>query len=229
LQDGVLQLIESWKLHCLTATVIILLTFVGTGLAQEPAGRKLYPVVESHLDPSVAEFKARLLEAVETKDRELLLSALTPGVSFHFEAPIPADRAMAVFDENDDASWEILHRLLLMGVERLQDGRFIAPYLFYAMGRTKGFDRFTNMVIADEDVELYAEPTPDASVIALLSYDIVEVNRRESPSGWYKITTIPDGQTGYILRKYGYTTFSDRVIFAKHEGEWKLTSFTGGD
>ena len=213
----------------LCRTTVFILLAAGTGLAQEPAGGKIYPADESHLDPSFAEFKAKLIKAIETQDREFLRSALTPGVSFHFEAPIPADRAMAVFDENEDASWEILHRLLLMGVERVQDGRFIAPYLFYAIGRTKGFDRFTNMVIADKDVEFYAEPTPDASVIALLSYDIVEFDRRESPSGWYKITTIPDGQTGYIRRKYGYTTGSDRVIFAQHEGEWKLTSFTGGE
>ena len=40
-----------------------ILLLAGTGLAQEPAGRKIYPADESHLDPSFAEFKARLLEA----------------------------------------------------------------------------------------------------------------------------------------------------------------------
>ena len=221
--------------------IAVALLALGTGLAQEPAGRKIYPADESHLDPSFGEFKVNLLKAIEEQDRGFLRSALTPGVSFHFEAPIPADSAMAVFDENDGAFWEILHRLLLMGVERVKDGRFIAPYLFYAIGRTKGFDRFTNMVITDRDVELYAEPKPNASVIALLSYDIVEFDRSSEISrqaeqmidgerwSWYKISTIPNEQTGYIRRKYGYTTFSDRVIFAQHEGEWKLTAFMGGD
>jgi len=219
-------------------TVFILIAF-GPGLAQEPAGRKIYPADESHLDPSFAEFKANLLKAIETQDREFLLSALAPEVRLSFDAPIPADRAMASFDRNEGASWKVLHKLLLMGVKRLEDGRFLAPYVWYVIARErpKGFHDITNMVIIDKDVELYAEPKSNASVVALLSYDIVEFHRNETfPKemvdgerwSWEKITTIPDGQTGYIRNKYGYTVDNVRASFAKHEGEWKLVFMVTG-
>ena len=223
-------MIESWKMHSLLATVILL--FVGTGLAQEQVGRKLYPVDESHLDPSFAEFKAKLLRAIETQDRAFLSSALSQGVTMVFQEGIPADRIMAVFDENNGALWQITHRLLGMGVKHQASGRFFAPYVFDAIVRAKDFDPFTNMVITDEDVDVYAEPKPDASVMASLSYDIVEFDRRESSwdlsEGWFKITVL-DGQTGYVRAKYGYTTDSERVVFAKQDGEWKLVRMLGGD
>jgi hypothetical protein len=181
------------------------------------------------LDPSFAEFKKQLLKAIETQDREFLRGALGE-VQFGFEAPIPADRAMETFDQHKGASWEVLQRLLLMGVKRLENGRFYAPYVSYAIARDRDFNDRTDLVITDKDVELYAEPTPNASVIALLSYDIVEFDRKAfPPSGWFKITTIPDRQTGYIRRKYGYRIDSVRVSFAKQDGKWKLISFQGGD
>ena len=217
-------MIESRKL--LSATIIIFMLAV-TGLAQEPAGRKIYPVDESHLDPSFAEFKVNLLKAIETQDREFLRGALG---EVRFSAySLPADRAMADFDRNDGASWKALHELLSMGVKQLEDGRFYAPYVSYVIGfELRGFHDIKNMVIIDKDVELHAEPKPEAPVIALLSYDIVEFDRNESHSGWLKITTIPDGQTGYIRNEYGYAVDNTRVIFAKQDGAWKLTNMQTG-
>ena len=133
-----------------TITTVIILLLTGTGLAQEPAGRKLYPVDESHLDPSFAEFKAKLIKAIETQDREFLLSAL--GEVRFASYSLPADRAMADFDRNEGATWKALHELLLMGVKRLEDGRFYAPYVSYIIGweRPEGFHPIRNMVIIDK-------------------------------------------------------------------------------
>jgi len=38
--------------------------------------------------------------------------------------------------------------------EQIKSGRSLKQALFYAIGRTKDFDLFTNMVITDKDVEL---------------------------------------------------------------------------
>ena len=217
-------MIESWKLLLVT---VILLTAVGLAQDEPVVAGKIYPVDESHLDPSFAEFKAELLQAIETQDREFLRGALG---EVRFSAySLPADRAMADFDRNDGASWKALYELLSMGVKQLEDGRFYAPYVSYVIGfELRGFHDIKNMVIIDKDVELHAEPKPEAPVIALLSYDIVEFDRNESHSGWLKITTIPDGQTGYIRNEYGYAVDNTRVVFTKQDGAWKLTHMQTG-
>jgi len=224
----------------LTITTVIIFMFVGTGLAQEPAGRKIYPVDESHLDPSFAEFKVNLLKAVETQDREFLRSALAPDVQLSFGPFMSADRVMATFEKNDSARWKELHRLLSMGVKSLADGqRFLAPYVGYVISKREiTFDLYTNAVITDENVEVYAEPRPTAPIITLLSYDIVKYdpfsknyvdNLIEGERwSWFK-ATIPDGRTGYVRGKYVYGGFSYRAEFAKQEGQWKLIYMLAGD
>jgi len=209
--------------------------------AQAP--RRLYPVDESHLDSSFAEFKTQLLQAIETQDRDFLRSALAPEVELSFDYhPVPADRVMATFERNDSARWKDLHRLLLMGVKSLVDGQqFLAPYAQYVISRREiTFDVFTNAVITDQNVEVYAEPQPTAPILALLSYDIVKYDPVSEYSwnaanlfegerwSWFK-TTIPDGRTGYVRGKYVYAAFSYRAIFAKQGDQWKLISMLAGD
>jgi len=191
--------------------------------------RRLYPKDESHLDSSFAEFKAKLLQAIETQDREFLRSALAPNMRLFHEPAAPLDFAMETFDRDEGALWKVLHRMLSMGVKRLSDGRFYAPYVSYVIGlEMEDFDDRTNMVITDKDVVVYAEPKPNASIIAVLSYNILEFDRDKSSADWFNIT-IPDWQDGYVSEKYGYTTDSHRAVFAKQDGEWKLTHMQAGD
>ena len=214
---------------------------VGTGLAQEPVGRKLYPVDESHLDPSFAEFKTQLLKAIETQDRAFLRSALAPDVQLSFGPFMSADRVIATLERNDSARWKELHRLLSMGVKSLADGQqFLAPYVGYVVSQGGIGDVLTNVVITDENVKVYAEPQPTAPIIALLSYDIVRYDPFSEYSwnaadlfegerwSWFKVT-IPDGRTGYVREKYVYGGFSYRAKFAKQEGTWKLIYMLAGD
>ncbi len=192
------------------------------------ASRRLYPKDESHLDSSFAEFKAKLLQAIETQDREFLRSALAPNMRLFHEPAAPLDFAMETFDRDEGALWRVLHRMLSMGVKRLPDGRFYVPYVSYVIGLgMEDFNDRTNMVITDKDVVVYREPKP-SSIIAVLSYNILEFNRYKSSADWFNVTT-PDGQEGYVSEKYGYTTDSHRAIFEKQDGEWKLTQIQAGD
>ena len=126
------------------------------------------------------------------------------------------------FDRDEGALWKVLHRMLSMGVKRLDDGRFYAPYVSYAISwGMEDFNDRTNMVITDKDVVVYAEPKPNASIIALLSYNILAFNRTKSSADWFNVTT-PDGQDGYVSAKYGYTTDSHIAQFQKQKGEWKI-------
>ena len=199
---------------------------------ESPLSRKLYPVDESHLDPSFAEFKAKLLEAIEKRDQEFLRSALASNVTLSFEGPSTPEQAQAAFDYNNGGLWEALREALLLGATRFRYG-FCAPYIFTLFPKNVPFD---SLVIIGEDVEVRAEPYETAPVISHLSYDIVKTNRHFSLQDridgekhyWHEVTT-PDGLLGYVWGKYTRDVVDYRFCFDKLNGKWVLTSFFAGD
>ena len=183
LLHGVLPLIESRKLHSLLTTVIIFLAIV-PGLAQEPAGRKLYPVDESHLDPSFAEFKARLLEVVERQDLDFLLSIAHPNIVLSIEGGSREwlQSNWRIFNINRQA-WQDLRDMLLLGAVR-SDSHFCAPYVSTNFPHELwGF----YVVITASDVPIREEPNSTAPIIDHLSYDIVQRVERGQRSVWETI------------------------------------------
>ena len=226
-----------------TITTIIILMLAGTGLAQEPAGGKLYPVDESHLDPSFAEFKARLLEAVERQDLDFLVSIAHPELRLSIE-PNPnisgqenLQRLWASMREVDKTQrWQELRDMLSLGAVQSGSG-FCAPYA------TVKFPNLTHAIeylaITASDVPIRAEPKSIAPVIDHLSYDIVKYLWRgrgavvwDTVDGelypWYRIET-PSGETGYAWGKYVAGWLDTTVCFHKTDGQWLMTSWSGGD
>lgn len=236
-----LPLIEFWKLHGLLTTVSILM-LAGTGLAQEPAGRKLYPVDESHLDPSFAEFKARLLEAVERQDFDFLLSIAHPQLRLSIEDPPNISgqenlqRLWTSMREVDKTqAWQELRDMLSLGAVQSTSG-FCAPYA------TVKFPHMPHAIdylaITASDAPIKAEPKSTAPIIDHLSYDIVKRLWRGDRSGWetvggerypwHRIET-PSGETGYAWGKYVARWLDTTVCFHKTDGQWLMTSWSGGD
>jgi hypothetical protein len=219
-------------MHSRVATVIILLAF-GTGFAQEPAGRKLYPVDESHLDPSFAEFKTQLMEAIEKRDLEFLRGALADEVSLAPGARSTREVALASFDNEDREVdlWRELRDALRLGVawEQL---RFCAPSVATKMENLPGIAYI--LVITGKEVSVHAEPKSSSTVIDTLSYDVVKIG----PSGylsispeeidgetypWYQIVT-PSGNVGYVYAKYVRYWLDYHACFRKVDGRWGLVT-----
>ncbi len=224
-------MIECLRMHSRVATIIILM-FVGTGLAQEPAGRKLYPVDESHLDPSFAEFKARLLEAVERQDLDFLVSIAHPNIFLGDAVGSPESLKRYWGGE---LNWQKLRDMLSLGAVR-SGSEFCAPYapvnfpdIPYAIDY---------LAITASDAPIRAEPKSTAPIIDHLSYDIVKYLWRGDRSGWetvegesymwHRIQT-PSGETGFAWGKYVAGWLDSTVCFAKTDGKWLMTSWSGGD
>ena len=163
-------MIKSWKL--LLAVVILL--FVGTGLAQEQVGRKLYPVDESHLDPSFAEFRARLLEVVERQDLDFLLSIIHLDTRLSIASGSREERQKnwEIFNvKYSRRAWQDLRDMLSLGVVR--DGsEFCAPYFYNTF--LGDYQIIEKVVITDSDVPIRAEAKSSAPIIDYLSYDVVK-------------------------------------------------------
>lgn len=239
-----------------TITVVILLT-VGMGcvraqedsahklttspkveLQQEKAaGRKIYPVDESHLDPSFAEFKARLLEAVERQDLDFLVSIAHPNIRLSIEGGSREElqKDWEIFNDNySGRAWQDLRDMLSLGAVR-NGSRFCAPYLYTTFPNDLEILRY--VVITGSDVPIRAEAESTAPIIGHYSYDIVKYLWRGRGASvwdtiegekyqWLRIET-PAGETGYVWGKQARRPTEETVCFRKVDGQWMMTSWIG--
>ncbi len=179
-----------------------------------PPPPKLYPIDESHLDPSFAEFKTRLLEAVERRDLDFLLSIVHPKIYLGYERGSP-ETLKRVWEARD---WQELRHMLSLGAVRSSYG-FCAPYVSTKF--PDELDALKSVVITDSDVPVRAEPNSTAPIIDRLSYDIVShLSRGRGASWdtiegeeyqWWRIET-PSGQTGYVWGKYARRPMSFETV-----------------
>jgi len=195
-----------------------------------PPPRKLYPIDESHLDPSFAEFKARLLEAVQRRDLDFLLSIAHPKIDLGYERSSPA----SLKRNWEPRDWQELRHMLSLGAARNSSG-FCAPYVSIKFPDER--NAFESVVITGSDVPVMAEPNSTAPIIDRLSYDIVRYLSRgrgawDTIEGeryhWWRIET-PSGETGYVWGKYARRPIDMGVCFAKTDGQWLMTSWTSAD
>jgi hypothetical protein len=195
---------------------------------------KLYPVDESHLDPSFVDFKARLLQAVERRDLDFILriahSSIALGSPEDFPNPRESLRRLFQPTRYESGMWQELRQMLLLGAVQTE-GEFCAPYIHAKFPRE--LDPFEYLVITGENVRVRAEPSLTAEAIDTLSYDIVKLDSIgytepvETIAGerhrWWRVLT-PSGRTGHIWGKYARQPIDYEVCFKKIEGKWMMTS-----
>ncbi len=216
---------------------------LGTGLAQETASRKLYPVDESHLDPSFLVFKTRLLEVVEKRDLDSLVSIAHAKLmlSIYDDPDVSGQERLRSFleemrEEDRTRLWQELGDMLSLGVSH-SDPQFCAPYAYVTFPRELSYG--DHLVITGSDVPIRAKPNSTAPIIDHLSYDIVTYLWRgrgalvwDTVEGerdhWLRIQT-PSGDTGYVWGKEAWRPSDRSVCFDKTDGQWMMTSWTSPD
>ncbi len=200
--------------------------------------QKLYPVDESHLDPSFVEFKGQLLEAISKRDREFLRNALADEVTLAPGSRSTREQALLAFDDEDAEVdlWRELRDALQLGAawEQL---RFCAPSVATQLENLPGTHFL--LVITSEEVSVHAQPKSSSTIIDTLSYDVVKIgpsgNRGLSPEEidgetypWYQIVT-PSGKVGYVYAKYVRYWLDYHACFRKVDGKWVLITLTYPD
>jgi hypothetical protein len=103
---------------------------------------------------------------------------------------------------------------------------FCAPYVFCKF--PDKLDAFTNVVIIQSNVLLRKAPSTNASVVEILSYDIVKKEWEFKDLKWMKVTT-PNNMQGYILNQEARSPIDYRAYFVKVNGRWKMRTFIAGD
>jgi len=201
---------------------------------------KLYPVDEATKDPSLKDFRDKLLEAVKKRDKEFLLSVLDPTITNSFGGSGGIEEFRQKWNPGDRNSrlWPELAAILMMGgsfVHSALGTQFCAPYV-YSESVGKGIDPYEYAPITEKNTPVHAKPDDDAPIVITLSYDIVKViqwpRRRQRHQNdadmWVKIIT-PDGRLGYVSAKSIRSSISYCACFANRKGKWVMTALVAGD
>jgi hypothetical protein len=201
-------------------------------LAQE--GR-IEAVDEASRDLSWALFRAKLLTAIEYRDRKFVLSVLDPKVRNGSDAPrgIAEFRRQWEFDSEDGVFWRELPSALSVGsawFERPNKERELcAPYVLAKWPRD--VDPSVYGVISTREAWVKAEPSWESGTIAKLSYHIVRVTDWEVADldpkfvqKWVRIRLLKEG-TGFVPEEHVRSPIEHTACFVRTGNGWRLTVF----
>jgi hypothetical protein len=224
-----------------TFIAVLLAAAFGTLIAPVHAQeRKLPPVDEAAGDASWLRFKKQLVEAIERRDKQFLLSILDRNIRNQDERQrgIANFRRQWELDTSDSPLWRELRNALQLGSAYLkrEKGRreLCVPYL---LGRwPDDIEPVRHGVVVSRDAQVQSEPSNTASALGALSYDIVAVSdwevddkAPEAKQKWVKIRY--RNRDGYIPEEQIRSPIEQAACFAKTGNGWRMTAFApaGGE
>jgi hypothetical protein len=209
---------------------------------------------ETARDPEFAAFRQRLEKAVEKRDAQFVgLLIPSKGVPLGFGRP----QTIADIKLNDPKAriWGMLEKALAAGcgtmvVESMivADG-WICPTVQREFAKqypstpgSQGIEyELSKVIVVGDRVNVRSKPSLNSSVIAVLSNEVVDFDRRSfensqeeqieaySPiEGWTPII-LPNNKKGYVYSRYAFHPLEYRVIFQKVKGQWQIVQMPGGD
>jgi hypothetical protein len=216
----------------LVALMLVMAVYSGPLHSQE--GR-MEPHDEALTDASWAAFRARLLTAVEKRDRQFVLSVLDPGIRNGAAAPrgIAEFRKQWELDSNSGVFWSLLPSALSVGsayLERRNRPRELcAPYL---LGKWPvSVDPSVYGAISARDTMVKAGPSWDTDTLTRLSYEIVRVTDWEVPDldpgfkqNWVRIRLLKEG-TGFVPEEQIRSPIEHSACFIRTARGWRMTVF----
>lgn len=187
---------------------------------------------EAAKDATLVKFRESLLKAVKQKSVKDLVKQLDPKIKNNFGSGtdgLKEFKATWKLDKSPAKSkvWAELGKVLSLG-GGFMEATFAAPYL-YAHWPDE-YDAFEYSVVVTDSALLRKEASDKSSAVRALKREIVYVidTGEENPSGWREIATF-DKQRGWVKENEIHSPVGYRALFAKKNGEWKMTHFIAGD
>jgi hypothetical protein len=202
--------------------------------------RKLPPVDEASADASWIRFKKRLQAAIESRDKQFLLSILDRNIRNQSEKTrgIAEFRRQWELDTPDTPVWHALQSALQLGsayVRREKGGRELcAPYV---LGKwPEDVEPFKNAVVIAKDSTMRAEPSNASAALGSLSYDIVPVidwevddKAADTKQKWVRVRF--RNREGYVPEEHVRSAIEQAACFMRSGDGWRMTGFApaGGE
>ena len=221
----------------LLTVAALMLAIAVPAQAQE---RKLLPVDEAAGDASWIRFKKRLQAAIDTRDKQFLLSILDRNVRNQTEKTrgIAEFRKQWELDTADSPVWRELQSALLLGSAYMRRDKgareLCAPYVLAKW--PEDVAPFSNAVVIAKETTVRAEPSNASAALGALSYDIVPITDWEvddkaadTQQKWVRIRF--RNRDGYLPEEHVRSPVEQAACFTKSGDTWRMTGFApaGGE
>jgi hypothetical protein len=186
------------------------------------------PIDQCADDPALAAFRDGLRGAVERRDREALLAAVTDATIVDYGGGLGRADFIAAWRLDAPATspvWEELGTALSLGCARDQDGSYWAPSLAVQLADQP--DMFAAF-IALPGAELHGAPDPASPVLAELEWHVLTVVEDDARDDWLEVELAGSGR-GFVRRDRLRAMLDYRAVFERIDGRWVLAAFVAGD
>jgi hypothetical protein len=220
--------------HCARLGWLVLALACPPAHAQE---LRFTPIDEGSADINWLNYKNRLIDALEARNRPVVLAAIDPNVDNGPEHKPGLEEFRRRWDFDDDTSplWYELQKALVLGGAYVKDeqgrARFCAPYVAAKWPTT--VDPFAFGAIVSADVLVKTEPSSEARTMARLTHEVVRVEDWEVPDStpgfpqkWTRIEM--RSGSGYVPEQQIRSPIEHMACFAARGGTWRLVSLTAG-
>ena len=210
--------------------VAALLVLAAPLFAQE---QKLPLVDEAAGDASWLRFKKRLQAAIDSRDKQFLLSILDKNVRNQSEKTrgVAQFRRQWELDTADTPVWRELQTALQLGSAYMKRDKgpreLCAPYV---LGKWPfDMEPVNHAVVISRETTMQSEPSNSSSALGTLSYDIVavndwEVNDKADPrQKWVRIRH--RNRDGFVLEEHVRSPVEQAACFVKSGNGWRMTAF----
>lgn len=199
--------------------------------------RYVLPVDEAKKDASFFAFRLKLIEAAKKRDAKFVLSIVDRNIKNSFggnDGIAEFKKAWKINSPNSEF-WSEFLPVITGGGSFIKDGSnklFFAPYTFNSF--PENLDAFSHSVIFGNNVSLRSKADTNSSVVANLSYNIVEIlesindKKNAGKISWYEVKTL-GGKRGFVKAEFVRSPIDYRAGFEKNNGKWKMTIFIAGD
>ncbi|MGH8663036.1 MAG: hypothetical protein ACREUX_02100 [Burkholderiales bacterium] len=195
------------------------------------------PIDENAANLDWLGYKNRLVEALESRNRKVVLGAIDPSVNNGPEQKRGLEEFRRRWDFDDDASplWGVLRKAVELGGAYVKDAkggtRFCTPYV--AAKWPTSLDPFAFGAIVSADVLVKTEPSSESRTLATLTHEVVKVEDWEVadktpgfPQKWTRIAL--KSASGYVPEQQIRSPIEHMACFSAQGGQWRLVSFTAG-
>ncbi|WP_424833517.1 SH3 domain-containing protein [Ruegeria sp.] len=201
------------------------------------------PIDQADRDPSLAEFRATLLERIAARDTEFLVASACPDIylshgtaggpkEFRLNLTVPPETLDEEFRHEAvdlrESYWTDLETTLSQPGYFDEQGEFWMPHP-WKITLPASLDPFTAFFVMGENVSLRQSPSRDGALTELISHEVVIVPDY-LPEHEYQKIWLTDGTTGYMHRDYLWSMVGYRAALVKSDGgDWQICTFVTGD
>ena len=195
------------------------------------------PIDEAADNVGWQKYKARLMSALDARDRSALLGVIHPDVDNGPDQTRGLEEFRRRWSLDDEKSpvWRELGKAVGLGGAFVRsergESRYCTPYV--AAKWHTDFDPFRFGAIVLAEVLVKSAPSSGARTIARLTYELVPVEDWEVPDitpgfpqKWTRIRI--QGSSGYIPEEQIRSPIEHMACFAARGSDWRLVSFTAG-